>query len=193
MKIVNLGCGKTRIPDSIGVDTSLIEGYTDVVHDLNVIPYPFEDNSIDEIHFYHVLEHLDNPIKKLEEIHRILKVGGKLFMRVPHFSSFGAFCDITHIRPFSYFSFDVFEKENYHSFYTNSRFKILNKKINYFGLYPNKGIYAKYIHPNQCFLLIRPLVRFINFLIKLSPIFFERFWCYYVGGATEVEIDLEKK
>ena len=110
MKIVNLGCGKTRIPDSIGVDTSLIEGYTDVVHDLNTIPYPFEDNSIDEIHFYHVLEHLDNPIKKLEEIHRILKVGGKLFMRVQHILNFGTLCDITHIRLFSYFSFDLFEK-----------------------------------------------------------------------------------
>ena len=30
----------------------------DVVHDLNVFPYPFDDNSADEIHAYEVVEHL---------------------------------------------------------------------------------------------------------------------------------------
>ena len=31
---------------------------TDVVWDLNVCPWPFEDNSFDEIHGYEILEHL---------------------------------------------------------------------------------------------------------------------------------------
>ena len=192
MKILNLGCGKTKIPNSIGIDFNFIEGFTDVVHNLNALPYPFPDNYFDEIHFYHVLEHLDDPLHKLEEVHRILKTDGILFMRVPHFSSCGAFWDITHKRPFSYSSFDIFQKNDYHSFYTKCRFKILKKKINYFGLYPNDGVYAKYIHPNQCNIFLKPIVRTINFLIKLSPIFFERFWCYYVGGATEVEINMKK-
>ena len=71
--IINLGCGKTRIPESIGVDAVEIPETVDVIHDLNETPYPFDNGFADEIHFYHVLEHLDDPVAKLEEIHRILK------------------------------------------------------------------------------------------------------------------------
>jgi SAM-dependent methyltransferase len=190
--VINLGCGKARIPGSVGVDRVGIENYVDVVHDLDLVPYPFESNSVDEVHFYHVLEHLHEPIRKLEEIFRILKPGGILHMRVPHFSSMGAFTDLTHFRPFGYFSFDCLEKNHYHHFYTTVDFKILKKEIKYFGLYPNRGIYEKYIHHNQCFWLAKPFVRIINFLIKLSPTFFERVWCYWVGGATELVIVLKK-
>lgn len=190
--IINLGCGRTRIPGSTGVDQVLIPGFVDVVHNLNELPYPFEDNTADEIHFYHVIEHLDDPIKKLEEIHRILKPGGVLHLRCPHFSSNGAFTDITHKRPFSVFSFDVFEKGSYHSFYTKARFSILKKEIKYFGLYPNSGDYEKYIHPNQCPIILRPFVKLMNFLINKSPMFFERIWCYWVGGACEVVLELKK-
>jgi len=190
--ILNIGCGKTRIPNSIGVDKVFVEGYVDVVHDLNIVPYPFKDNFADEIHMYHVLEHLNNPLEKVEELHRILKPGGILYIRVPHFSSMGAFSDITHVRPFGYASFDCFIKDTYHHFYTKLEFKILNKQIKYFGTYPNSGVYAKYIHPNNCIFILKPIVRVINFLIKLSPTFFERIWCYWVGGAIEVVVTLQK-
>lgn len=190
--IINIGCGKTRIPGSIGLDHVDIPGYVDKVHDLNVVPYPFEDNYADEIHMYHVLEHLNEPIKKLEEIHRILKPGGVLHIRVPHFSSMGAFSDLTHVRPFGYISFDCLEEGNYHHFYSKVNYKILDKEIKYFGLYPNDGDYAKYIHPNQCIPIAKPFVRIVNYLISLSPTFFERIWCYWVGGAMEVKVDLQK-
>lgn len=190
--IINIGCGKTRIPGSIGVDRVEIPGYVDVVHDLNATPYPFEDDSADEVHYYHVLEHLDNPVEKLEEIHRILKPGGILYMRVPHFSSNGAFTDITHKRPFSYYSFDVFEADAYHEWYSKAHFNILDKKIKYFGQYPNDGLYAQYIHPNKCPYIFRPIVRMMNFFINISPMAFERFWCYWVGGACEVIITMRK-
>jgi SAM-dependent methyltransferase len=190
--IVNLGCGKTKIPDSIGVDLVPIKGYVDKVHNLDTLPYPFKDNEVDELHMYHVLEHLHDPLSKMEELHRIMKPEGVIFMRVPHFSSMGGFTDITHIRPFGYVSFDIFEKDHYHHFYTKVEFKILEKKIQYFGLYPNSGIYEKYIHKNQCPWFARPIVLFVDFLIALSPTLFERFWCYWVGGATEVYIKLKK-
>lgn len=41
--IVNLGCGKTRVPNSIGVDVIEIENYVDIIHDLDMLPYPFKD------------------------------------------------------------------------------------------------------------------------------------------------------
>ena len=190
--IINLGCGKTRIPGSIGVDSVKLEHTVDIVHDLNCLPYPFQDNFADEIHLYHVLEHLDDPVKKIEEIHRILKPGGILYMRVPHFSSNGAFTDITHKRPFSYFSFDVFNVDHYQSYYSNVRFEIVEKEIKYFGQYPNKGVYEKFVHSNSCPFILRPLVQSINFLIRLSPMAFERLWCYWVGGACEISITMRK-
>lgn len=190
--ILNLGCGKTKIPNSIGVDRVKIQNFVDVIHDLDTIPYPFDGNSINEIHIYHVLEHLHDPVKKIEEMYRILKPGGMLYIRVPHFSSMGAFSDITHVRPFGYTSFDVFDKNDSHHFYNMSVFQIIKKEIKYFGLYPNDGVYAKYIHKNACPLLIRPFIRLINFLIRCSPLFFERIWCYWVGGATELVVNMRK-
>ncbi len=191
-KILNIGCGKTRIPHSVGVDCVRIDNYVDVVHNLNVIPYPFKKSSIDEIHLYHVLEHLHNPVTIMEEFFRLLKPGGLLFIRVPHFSSLAGFTDFTHIRPYGYLSFDIFQKDHPQHYYTTAEFSIVNKQLKYFGLYPNSGIYGTYIHPDSCFWLMKPVVRTINFFISLSPIVFERFWCYWVGGAGEVVITLKK-
>lgn len=190
--ILNLGCGRTRIPESIGVDRVKIENYVDVVHNLDIVPYPFEDSSIDEIHMYHVLEHLHDPLKKIEDLYRILKLGGVLHIRVPHFSSMGAFTDITHIRPFGFASFDCLGKNSYHYFYSEAKFEVVKKRIKYFGQYPNDGLYEKYIHRNKCHWLVKPFVIIINFLIDLSPVLFERLWCYWVGGACEICIDLRK-
>lgn len=191
--IVNLGCGTTRIPGSIGVDIVKIKKYVDRVHDLDKTPYPFVINSVDEIHMYHVLEHLHDPLEKMEEIFRILKPGGILYLRVPHFSSMGAFSDITHIRPFGYTSFDYLDPGDSHHFYSKkAAFLIVHKKIKYSGLYPNDGVYARYIHPNECPVPVRPFVHLFNFFINLSPIFFERVWCYWIGGATELVVTLKK-
>lgn len=61
----------------------------DVVWDLNQFPYPFEDNSFDEVHAYEVLEHLGQQgdfrffFKQFEELWRILKPDGGLFATVP--------------------------------------------------------------------------------------------------------------
>ncbi len=191
-KILNIGCGKTKIPGSIGVDSVMVDGYVDIKHDLNIIPYPFEDNYADEIHIYHVLEHLSEPIKKLEELHRILKPGGVIYIRVPHFSSMGAFTDLTHKRPFGYLSFNCFEETDYHHYYTKVCYKIQKQEIKYFGLYPNDGVYEKYVHKNQCTWYAKPFVRIIDFMIKLSPILFERVWCYWVGGAGEINFEMIK-
>lgn len=192
--IINLGCGKTRIPGSVGVDVVKIDPFVDIVHNLDSLPYPFPANYADELHMYHVLEHLTKPDEKMEELYRILKPGGVLHLRVPHFSSMGAFSDITHVRPFGYTSFDYLDPSDYHHFYSRgAKFNIVEKKIKFSGLYPNTGVYERYIHRNECIWVARPFVRLINFFIGISPLFFERVWCYWVGGATEVVFCLQKK
>lgn len=69
---------------------------------------------------------------------------------------------------------------------------MLNREIKYFGQYPNDGIYEKYIHNNKCPLILRPFVRLLNVLINLSPMAFERLWCYWIGGACEVSFVMQK-
>jgi len=51
--------------------------------DLNDYPLPFEDNTIDEIICSHVLEHLVDPYRFISELHRILKKGGRIIVKVP--------------------------------------------------------------------------------------------------------------
>lgn len=190
--ILNLGCGKTRIPGSIGVDSVPIDDFVDQVHDLDVLPYPFESSSADEIHLYHVLEHLHDPVKKIEEMHRILKPQGVLYIRVPHFSSRGAFTDITHLRPYGFESFNCFVLGDEQDYYTKARFKILFRQIKYFGMFQNNGPYEKYVNPNRLHWVLRGPGAIMNWLISLSPKAFERFWCYWVGGAVELVVDLQK-
>lgn len=76
----------------------------DIVHDLTRLPYPFEDNSADEIHMYDTWEHLGQQgdfetfFAQWTELWRILKPGGLFFGISPHWSSPWAWMDPGHTR-----------------------------------------------------------------------------------------------
>lgn len=59
----------------------------DVVHDLDDHPWPFPDNHFDQVLALDVLEHLADPLGAAREAHRILRPGGELRVRVPHYRS----------------------------------------------------------------------------------------------------------
>ena len=128
-KVLDLGCGKKKRPGSIGVDYSDRHN-ADIIHDLNIFPYPFESNSIDEIYLDNVLEHLDKPMRLMEELHRITKLGGKVKIIVPYFRSKWAFIDPTHktfytVDSFAYYDPDHIICQRYD--YVTTRFQV--KKI----------------------------------------------------------------
>jgi len=52
--------------------------------DIHEIPFP--ENHFDVVLCNHVLEHVDNDIKAMSEIHRVLKPGGYAVMQVPFFA-----------------------------------------------------------------------------------------------------------
>lgn len=106
-KKLNLGCGTDIKKGWINLDSGHLDG-VDVVHDLNVLPLPFEDGSFDEILCQDIIEHISDYIPLLKELHRILAPGGVLHIQVPHFSSKNNFVDPTHRRMFSVFTFDFF-------------------------------------------------------------------------------------
>jgi SAM-dependent methyltransferase len=84
-----------------------------IVFDLNKFPYPIKDNVYDEIYVSHVLEHLDNPINVLNELHRILSDNGILIICVPHYAGNSAWADITHKRSFGYGTLIQLKNEKY--------------------------------------------------------------------------------
>lgn len=69
---VNLGAGKTeKKPGDIFVDLRPFEGI-DIVHDLNLTPWPFESGTVSEINAIHVVEHLESLLTFMDECHRVL-------------------------------------------------------------------------------------------------------------------------
>lgn len=94
---LNLGCGSRLADGFVNVDIVKMDG-VDVVHDLDVLPWPWDDASAVEIVGQDVFEHVANPIGFMTEAHRVLEVGGLLRLKSPHWRHRDAFTDPTHKR-----------------------------------------------------------------------------------------------
>lgn len=173
--ILNLGCGNRKTEGEIGVDVVALD-HVDIVHDLNVFPYPFPDNYADSIVLSHILEHLDDVVKVMEEVWRISKPHARINIRVPHYSGIFAWRDPSHRRSFTSSSFDYFEG-NVYSYVTNSRFAV-KKRLLYHIEKPDR-------------LLLRCLGRIVQYIFDKHPTFSERYLCYIIGGIDEVQFVLE--
>ena len=140
-KILELGCG-------IGRNAMFIKKYFNKVeyHGIDILPeekvnsfinfrnvnleeseLPYEANYFDAIIFTHVLEHLSNPLSLGNEINRILKKGGRIYVEAPNWSSilvpsfgfhreqhnpFNFYDDPTHIKPWTKHGIYEFLSEN---------------------------------------------------------------------------------
>ena len=136
-RVLNLGAGLDRsIPGAVTVDL-VAKTKPDVVHDLDVYPWPFETDSFDQVVCREVIEHLADVIKAMEEMHRITRAGGIVHIVTPHYSCSNSYTDPTHRRHLSYFSFDYFTDENQWGFYSEARFRMKRREIQFYGRYKN--------------------------------------------------------
>lgn len=55
--------------------------------DARIDPLPYQKDSVDVIHCYHFLEHMEKPVDILKEFERVLKVGGYANIVVPYYNS----------------------------------------------------------------------------------------------------------
>jgi SAM-dependent methyltransferase len=171
MKILDIGCGINKITDAIGIDSNP-NSAADIIYDLNEFPYPFSENTFDKIYCIDVLEHLNDIIKVMEEIHRISNPGAEIFIRVPHFSSTHSYGDPTHKHYFNTQSFDYFTGGfNQYGAYTDCKFKKISTKLIFWRLHRINGISFL---ANRFLLLYEKLFAFIftamNIEFRLSVI-----------------------
>ena len=82
---ISFGSGPRKPQGFLGVDGLDWDGATDVLHDLNFTPYPFDDRSASEIVAIETLEHLSwgSGARFLAECYRILDFSGSLYLQVP--------------------------------------------------------------------------------------------------------------
>src|SRR5262249_26783265 len=179
---LDFGAGEGKEPGYTSVDRQPLTN-PDITHDLNVFPYPFADSSVHEVRAFHVIEHLDRPFEAMREIHRILKPGGLLHLKVPHFSR--GFTHAEHAHGFDITFPLYFDASFTPSGYFGVHFKLLSLKLRWF-------VYATLLqrlgYSPAIIGTLKAADRIITWFANLSPAFATRIWCFWVGGFDEIEM-----
>lgn len=172
MKILDVGCGGHKWPGAIGMDSNpRVE--PDVVHDMDVFPYPFADDAFDQVVCVNSLEHTPNVIRVLEELHRVTRAGGEVYVSSPHFSSHDFFTDPTHVHAFSSRTIDYMVPGTalHELRYSPRAFRKKRVTITFAGYPPG-------------------LRHALQWLVSLAPVTYERFFAFVVP-AHQVQFTLE--
>lgn len=130
---INLGSGVDYREGWVNVDNANVK--CDLKHDITIFPYPIESSTADMIELNSVIEHIPIKIQEkiINECYRILKQGGKLIIRAPHFTGFQAWNDPEHHRPYTSHSFDGFVKGrelgSMNDYYDRKKFSSIKSEI----------------------------------------------------------------
>lgn len=170
---LNLGCGYQPMNGWVNVDYIKTD-HADIVTNLDQ-PWPWKDNSVDEIFAAHVLEHVTDHITFMKEAQRVLKVGGYFTIRVPHGWSDAAMGDPTHKRPFFVSTFVGFCKDY-------SPKQTLNPQH-------DKDRWPFTFEMLQCDIVLQNWVKRFPFWRYYSDFFLKRF----LNAAHEIAVILQKR
>ncbi|MBB5017577.1 SAM-dependent methyltransferase [Chitinivorax tropicus] len=145
---LNIGGGSTRREGYFNIDRVALPE-VDIVADLNAPLSLLPDNSVSAIYTNHVLEHIENLLGLMEEIHRICQPDAQIEIIVPHFSSPWYYSDPTHVRPWGIYTIDYFmDKEDQMgrrvpSYYSSARFRLLERKV----VFTRKNLFDRIVVP----------------------------------------------
>lgn len=118
---LDIGCGRHKDIGWVGIDIQPLEG-VDIVHDLNMHPWPVESNSVEQAKAWHIVEHIPpvcvtekgtrRPfIEFMNECWRVLRPGARLDIETPHGASNGFLHDPTHCNPVDELTFEHFDPD----------------------------------------------------------------------------------
>jgi hypothetical protein len=98
---LNMGCGYNKLPGWVNVDL-FPECDPDLVLDLESLPWPWADDSVEQVRFFHSLEHMGRDTGKflgiVKELYRVCTDGAPIEIAVPHPRSDDFINDPTHVR-----------------------------------------------------------------------------------------------
>ena len=99
---LDVGAGKAIHPGFVGMDIRPLPGI-DIVHDVEVFPWPLDDDAVSVIVMSHLVEHIKpwNQIPLMDECWRILEPDGLLLISTPYGGSFRYNQDPTHCSPWN--------------------------------------------------------------------------------------------
>lgn len=168
---LNLGCGRKILKDAINVDVTKYPG-VDAVVDLSVYPWPWTDESIDGIYASHVIEHLEDPVRFINECRRILKKGGFLRLNLPHSSSVTNIGCFGHYRTFSYNTMHGYLGMDFYMF-GKAPFKTVERKLRWWFEYVD----CQKELPDWCGYVIKAVDFVITGLANICPRLWENIMC----------------
>jgi SAM-dependent methyltransferase len=135
--VLNLGCGNKVLaagPDQevVNHDRTAHRVEVSAVHDLNDLPWPWEDNAFDQVIACSVLEHLHiSLLQSIDETWRVLRPGGRLMIKPPYWKAELSYDDPTHFWKCGLGILDMFDpstrRGKQYSFYTPRKWKILSR------------------------------------------------------------------
>ncbi len=155
--ILNIGCGDAPIAGAVNLDIDP-ESKADLLHDLDVMPWPFADDSFDRIICSHIVEHVRNPFLFLKEIHRVSRHGAILELATPHYSSPDSWNDLTHYGHFGLKAFEPFYTSRHLIHSRSTSMELVSRKLTFGRGLPSLG------------------GRFLAAL--LSPTVYEKYFCH---------------
>jgi hypothetical protein len=110
---LNLGCGDRKLPGWLNVD-KIAACNPDQVVDLEALPWPWPDDSVEEAALLHVLEHLgaatDTYLGIFKELYRVCRNDTLVTIVVPHPRHDNFLHDPTHVRVVTEFGLLMFSQ-----------------------------------------------------------------------------------
>jgi SAM-dependent methyltransferase len=109
---LDVGCGNNDIKGWVGMDLRPLKN-VDIVHDIQVFPWPLPDSVCSRILMSHIYEHIEpkHRIRLIDECWRVIRPDGQLFLSSPYAMSMGAFQDPTHYPCPNEVTFTYFDPE----------------------------------------------------------------------------------
>lgn len=140
MLFLNLGCGNRILASDaarlfINHDRIKHRAEIDVTHDLNVLPWPWGNETFDHVLAWSCLEHLTiDLLESIGEVWRILRVGGEADVKLPYWNSEQAHDDPTHRWFCTVRTFDQCDPRTQrgqaYAYYTPYKFRVLSATMN---------------------------------------------------------------